>query len=196
MRVGTTGRAEKGSLGRQPGGFGLAQGPGEMELPSVLELGLPGHQGVGLVRAGLGAFWGAFRGTFWGGPGEGLELPHSAPSALTQGKALFRGQAGEPWGASWSNPRSWATLGPPCLPSAWPGLPSCTQPMSLSFKGGPNAPSSKKPPLIQPWWTWCACGPHFLSCHSQAPRARTSGCPRTRGCLRTSGCAGLVGVQV
>lgn len=65
-----------GSLGRQPGGFGLAEGPGEMELPSALELGLPGHQGVGLVgvglvRAGLGAFW--------GGPGEGLELTLQPP---------------------------------------------------------------------------------------------------------------------
>lgn len=51
QEVGMRGLWGGGSLGRQPGGFGLAQGPGEMELPSVLELGLPGHQGVGLVRA-------------------------------------------------------------------------------------------------------------------------------------------------
>lgn len=35
--------------------------------------------GVGLGEAGLGAFWGAFLGASWGGPGEGLELTLQPP---------------------------------------------------------------------------------------------------------------------
>ena len=84
--------------------------------PLHWSLGCPAHQGMGLGEGGARAFW-------EGGHCRRASPPASllsAPSATQRRgpatcKALFRGQASELWGASWSNPRPSATLGPPGL---------------------------------------------------------------------------------